>query len=185
MQSISSSMLVPSRLVFLMWGVFFLDQLYPIDLAMFGILPRTIRGLIGIVTAPMLHGSVAHLVSNTMPVLILGTVLFMFYRRVANRVFLQCYFFTGILVWLFARTSIHIGASGLIYGIAFFLIFFGLFQRDFKSLLISIIILISYGSIFYGVLPTQSYVSWESHLLGGLVGFLNAVNSGTRRLEKY
>ncbi|MEO0333194.1 MAG: rhomboid family intramembrane serine protease, partial [Bacteroidota bacterium] len=104
---------------------------------------------------------------------------------VANRVFLQCYFFTGILVWLFARTSIHIGASGLIYGIAFFLIFFGLFQRDFKSLLISIIILIFYGSIFYGVLPTQSYVSWESHLLGGLVGFLNAVNSGTRRLEKY
>lgn len=185
MQSISSSMLVPSRLVFLMWGVFFLDQLYPIDLAMFGILPRTIRGLLGILTAPMLHGSVAHLVSNTMPVLILGTVLFMFYRRVANRVFLQCYFFTGVLVWLFARTSIHIGASGLIYGIAFFLIFFGLFQRDFKSLLISIIILISYGSIFYGVLPTQSYVSWESHLLGGLVGFLNAVNFGTQRLQKY
>ncbi|MEM9830954.1 MAG: rhomboid family intramembrane serine protease [Bacteroidota bacterium] len=185
MQSISSSMLVPSRLVFLMWGVFFLDQLYPIDLAMFGILPRTIRGLLGIVTAPMLHGSVAHLVSNTMPVLIFGTILFMFYRRVANRVFLQCYFFTGVLVWLFARTSIHIGASGLIYGIAFFLIFFGLFQRDFKSLLISIIILISYGSIFYGVLPTQSYVSWESHLLGGLVGFLNAVNFGTQRLQKY
>ncbi|WKN42291.1 rhomboid family intramembrane serine protease [Tunicatimonas pelagia] len=185
MESISSSMLVPARLVFLMWGVFFLDQLYPIDLAMFGILPRTIRGLIGIITAPMLHGSVTHLVSNTMPVLILGTVLFMFYRRVANQVFLQCYFFTGVLVWLFARTSIHIGASGLIYGLAFFLIFFGLFQRDFKSLLISIIILISYGSIFYGVLPTQSYVSWESHLLGGLVGFLNAVNTGTRRLQKY
>ncbi len=185
MQSISSSMLVPARLVFLMWGTFVLDQLYPIDLAMFGILPRTIRGLIGIITAPLLHGSVAHLVSNTMPVLIFGTVLYMFYRRVATQVFLQCYFFTGILVWLFARTSIHIGASGLIYGLAFFLIFFGLFQRDFKSLLISIIILIFYGGIFYGVLPTQSYVSWESHLLGGLIGFLNAVNAGTRRLQKY
>ncbi len=185
MQSISSSMLVPARLVFLMWGTFVLDQLYPIDLAMFGILPRTIRGLIGIITAPLLHGSVAHLVSNTMPVLILGTVLYMFYRRVATQVFLQCYFFTGILVWLFARTSIHIGASGLIYGLAFFLIFFGLFQRDFKSLLISIVILIFYGGIFYGVLPTQSYVSWESHLLGGLIGFLNAVNAGTRRLQKY
>ncbi|MGB3587615.1 MAG: rhomboid family intramembrane serine protease [Tunicatimonas sp.] len=185
MQSISSSMLVPARLVFLMWGTFVLDQLYPIDLAMFGVLPRTIRGLIGIITAPLLHGSVAHLVSNTMPVLILGTVLYMFYRRVATQVFLQCYFFTGILVWLFARTSIHIGASGLIYGLAFFLIFFGLFQRDFKSLLISIVILIFYGGIFYGVLPTQSYVSWESHLLGGLIGFLNAVNAGTRRLQKY
>ena len=184
-QSISSSIIVPSRLVFLMWGVFFLDQLYPVDLAMFGILPRTIRGLIGIFTAPLLHGSVAHLVSNTMPVIILGTVLYMFYRRIANRVFLQCYFLTGLLVWLFARTSIHIGASGLIYGLAFFLIFFGLFQRDFKSLLISIVILIFYGGIFYGVLPTQSYVSWESHLLGGVVGFFNAVNTSSRKLDKH
>lgn len=184
MESISSSMLVPSRLVFLMWGIFFLDQLYPVDLAMFGILPRTIYGLLGIFTAPLLHGSVAHLVSNTMPVLILGTVLYMFYRRIANRVFLQCYFFTGILVWLFARTSIHIGASGLIYGLASFLIFFGLFQRDFKSLLISIIIMVVYGGIFYGVLPTQSYVSWESHLMGAIVGFFNAINVRNRRLER-
>ncbi|MEQ9439455.1 MAG: rhomboid family intramembrane serine protease [Cyclobacteriaceae bacterium] len=183
-QSISSSILVPSRMVFLMWGVFFLDQLYPVDLAMFGILPRTIPGLIGIFTAPLLHGSVAHLVSNTMPVIILGTVLYMFYRPIARRVFLQCYFLTGILVWLFARTSIHIGASGLIYGLAFFLIFFGLFQRDFKSLLISIVMMIVYGGIFYGVLPTQSYVSWESHLLGGLVGLLNAITNSNSRLGR-
>ena len=186
MNSISSSIIVPARLVFLMWAVYFLDSIYPVELAVFGILPRTLRGLIGIATAPLLHGSVAHLVSNTMPVLILATVLYMFYDRIASRVFLQCYFFTGLLVWLFGRPFYHIGASGLIYGLASFLMFFGLFRRDFRSLLISIIIVIFYGSIFYGVLPTQLGVSWESHLFGGIVGFLNAINtSAYKRISNY
>ena len=181
MNSISSSIIVPARLVFLMWAVYFVDTLYPVDFAVFGILPRTVHGLIGILTAPLLHGSVAHLVSNTMPVLILGTVLYMFYDRIASRVFVQCYFYTGALVWMFGRASFHIGASGLIYGLASFLVFFGLFRRDFQSLLISIIIIIFYGSIFYGVLPSQGGVSWESHLMGGIVGFFNAVTTSTRK----
>ena len=186
MNSISSSIIVPARLVFLMWAVYYVDRLFPGEFAIYGLLPRTARGLIGIVTAPLLHGSVAHLVSNTMPLLILGTVLYMFYDRIASRVFLQCYFLTGLLVWLFGRPFYHIGASGLIYGLASFLMFFGLFRRDFRSLLISIIIVIFYGSIFYGVLPTQAGVSWESHLLGGVVGFLNAINtSAYKRISNF
>lgn len=186
MNSISSSIIVPARLVFLMWAVYYVDKLYPGDFSVFGILPRTVQGLIGIVTAPLLHGSVAHLVSNTMPLLILGTVLYMFYDRIAGRVFLQCYFFTTLLVWLFGRQFYHIGASGLIYGLASFLMFFGLFRRDFRSLLISIIIVIFYGSIFYGVLPMQPGVSWESHLFGGIIGFFNAVNtSAYKRISNY
>ena len=186
MNSISSSIIVPARLVFLMWAVYYLDRLFPGEFGVFGILPRTLRGLIGIVAAPLLHGSVAHLVSNTMPLLILGTVLYMFYDRIASRVFLQCYFLTGLLVWLFGRQFYHIGASGLIYGLASFLMFFGLFRRDFRSLLISIVIVIFYGSIFYGVLPTQPGVSWESHLFGGIVGFFNAVNaSAYKRISNY
>lgn len=186
MNSISSSIIVPSRLVFLMWAVYYVDRLLPGEFAIYGLLPRTVRGLLGIVTAPLLHGSVAHLVSNTMPLLILGTVLYMFYDRIAGRVFLQCYFLTGLLVWLFGRPFYHIGASGLIYGLASFLMFFGLFRRDFRSLLISIIIVIFYGSIFYGVLPTQAGVSWESHLLGGVVGFFNAINtSAYKRISNF
>ena len=186
MKSISSSIIVPARLVFIIWAVYFVDTLYPLSLSVYGILPRTLVGVIGIVTAPLLHGSVAHLVSNTMPLLILGTVLYMFYDRIASRVFLQCYFLTGLLVWLFGRPFYHIGASGVIYGLAAFLMFFGLFRRDFRSLLISIIIVIFYGSIFYGVLPNQPGVSWESHLCGGVVGFFNAVNtSAYRRISNY
>lgn len=179
MRTISSSIIVPARLVFLMWAIYFVEVTFMINLTMYGIVPRTIDGTVGIVMAPLLHGSVAHLVSNTMPLLILGTMIYIFYDRVANRVFIQCYFVTGVLVWLFARPSYHIGASGLIYGLASFLIFFGFFRKDFKSLLISIVIMIFYGSLFYGVLPTQLNVSFESHLMGGLVGFFNALRAST------
>jgi membrane associated rhomboid family serine protease len=177
MQSISRSIIVPARLVMFMWAILLFEYTYRIDFALFGIMPRSIRGLVGIVTAPMLHGSLRHLASNTIPLLFLGTMLYMFYDRIANRVFLQCYFFTGVLVWIFARPAFHIGASGLIYGLASFLIFFGMFRKDFKSLLISLIIMLIYGSLFYGVLPSTSGVSWESHLLGGIVGFINAVQT--------
>ena len=174
----SRGIVVPSRVVFFMWALFFLELTFHVDLSRFGILPRTGIGLLGIVTFPLLHGSVGHLVSNTMPLLFLGTALYMFYDRIADRVFLQCYFLTGILVWILGRTSIHIGASGLIYGLASFLIFIGFFRQDFRSIIISLIVIFLYSGLFYGLLPIQSGVSWESHLLGGIVGFLSAVNAG-------
>lgn len=166
---------VPLRLVFLMWGIFFLEGYFDIDLGVFGIWPRRIFGLIGIFASPMLHGSVMHLVSNTVPLLFLGMTLFYFYDRVARQVFFHCYFTTGFLVWVFARPSIHIGASGLIYGLASFLVFFGIFRKDFKSLFISALIIFVYGSMVYGVFPSQPGVSWESHLLGAIVGAVTAM----------
>lgn len=162
-----------------MWAALLFEYTYRIDFAYFGIWPRSIRGLIGIVTSPLLHGSLQHLASNTIPLLFLGTMLYMFYDRIATRVFLQCYFLTGVLVWIFARPAFHIGASGLIYGLASFLIFFGIFRKDFKSLLISLLIMFIYGGLFYGVLPSTTGVSWESHLLGGVVGFFNAVRTSS------
>jgi membrane associated rhomboid family serine protease len=174
--SIIGSAVVPFRLVFIMWALFFVDFSIPyIQLNAFGIIPRTVFGLIGIFTAPMLHGSFTHLVSNTVPLLFLGAVLFFFYNGIAQAIFLRAYFWTNFLVWLFAREANHIGASGLIYGLAFFLIFFGIFRRDFLSIFISIIVLLLYGGVFYGVLPTDSRVSWESHLGGALVGVSTAV----------
>ncbi len=167
---LGESFVIPFRLVFLMWAAFVLDMLTQFDLAILGIYPRTFTGLVGILVAPMIHGNVIHLISNTFPLLFLGTVLFMFYDRIARQVFYQCYFLTNLLVWIFARSSYHIGASGLVYGIAAFLIFFGVFKKDFKSLIISIIILVLYGSLVYGILPVQTGVSWESHLLGAIVG---------------
>lgn len=175
-RTIIGSSVIPFRLVFIMWAIFFVDTLLPyIHLNAFGIYPRTVFGLIGIITAPMLHGSPAHLISNTIPLLFLGAVLFFFYSSIAESVFLRAYFWTNILVWLFARDANHIGASGLVYGLAFFLIFFGIFRRDFVSIFISIIVLLLYGGVFYGVLPTEPGVSWESHLGGALVGISTAV----------
>ncbi|WKN31979.1 rhomboid family intramembrane serine protease [Porifericola rhodea] len=185
MQSISKSIIVPARLVMFMWAILLFEYSYQVDFALFGIWPRTIRGLVGIVTAPLLHGGLKHLASNTFPLLFLGTMLYMFYSKIANRVFLQCYFLTGVLVWLFARPAFHIGASGLIYGLASFLIFFGIFRQDFKSLLISLVIMFIYGGLFYGILPTQNGMSWESHLLGGVVGFYNAVTISKSRKVSY
>lgn len=171
------SSVVPFRIVFLMWLSFVLDYVYHIHLDVFGIVPRTFWGLIGIFTAPLIHGNIYHLVSNTIPMLFLGSVLYMFYPRLAGTVFFRSYFWTNILVWLFARPdSMHIGASGVIYGLAFFLIFFGIFYRDFRSLIISIIVVILYGGIFYGIFPNDPHISWESHLAGSLVGLATAIN---------
>jgi membrane associated rhomboid family serine protease len=157
-----------------MWLVFVLTFVYSIDFSGLGIVPRTIPGLIGIFTAPFVHAGPMHLVSNTVPLLFLGITLFYNYQTIAKRVFYSCYLFTNTLVWLLGRPSSHIGASGLIYALATFIIFFGLFRRDIRSLIISVIVIFMYGSIYYGVLPQDPRVSWESHLFGAITGLLMA-----------
>ena len=173
--SVFGSAVVPFRLTFLMWATFYLESFIHLPLVIFGIEPRTFHGLIGIFTAPLIHGDIFHLISNTLPLLFLGSVLFFFYEKIGGIVFFRAYFWTKILVWLFARPANHIGASGVVYALAFFLIFFGFFRRDFISLFISTIILLLYGGIFYGVLPSDPRVSWESHFAGGLVGIASAI----------
>lgn len=180
-RSIFGSSVVPFRVIFFMWLAFFLELMYQWDLSMLGIQPRSFIGIIGIFTAPLIHGNLSHLISNTVPMLFLGSTLFFFYPRIGAVVFFRTYFWTNVLVWLFARPANHIGASGVVYGLAFFLIFFGLFRRDFLSILISIITLLLYGGVFYGVLPTDPRVSWESHFAGALVGITSAVTFSRKR----
>lgn len=174
--SFFGSSVVPFRLVFLMWASFYLEVIVGLPLSWYGIEPRTLHGLIGIVTAPLIHGNLLHLVSNTIPMIFLGWVLFYFYGRIGGAVFLRAYFWTNLLVWIFARPANHIGASGVVYGIAFFLIFFGIFRRDFISMFISVVVVLLYGGIFYGVLPSDPRVSWESHFGGALVGIYTAID---------
>lgn len=174
-RTLLGSSVVPLRLVFLMWLVFTFEFYNQMDLGWLGIRPRTFTGLIGIFTAPLIHGSLPHLISNTLPLLFLGAVLYFFYPRIASVVFLQCYFITNLLVWLLSpRVSYHIGASGLVYGLSAFLIFFGFLRWDFWSLLISVVVFLLYGGIFYGIFPDNPHVSWESHLAGVLVGLGSA-----------
>lgn len=173
---------IPFRLVFLMWAAFYVEYIFGLPLSYLGIRPLSLTGLIGIVTSPMLHGSLNHLVSNTIPLLFLGTVLFFFYPRIGSIVFFRSYFWTNILVWLFGRPeSTHIGASGVVYGLAFFLIFFGIFRRDFLSMMISIVVIMLYGGVIYGILPIDPRVSWESHLAGAIVGVYTAVGLSNKK----
>ncbi len=165
-----------------MWAAFYVELFYGWPLSYFGIAPWTLTGLVGIFTGPLLHGSLDHLISNTVPLLFLGTVLYFFYERIAGVVFFRAYFWTNIMVWLFGRQhSNHIGASGVVYGLAFFLIFFGIFRRDFTSMIISIVVVLLYGSVIYGILPSDPRVSWESHFAGALVGIYSAIGLSTKK----
>jgi membrane associated rhomboid family serine protease len=165
---------VPFRMVFLMWVVYYAQFLISIDLGNFGILPRTREGLIGILTAPLIHGNLKHLISNTIPLVVCGGLLFWYYPRIARRVYWQSYLFTGFLVWVFARQFYHIGSSGLVYALGYFLVFFGLFLRDIKTLMVSLLVVALYGGLFTNVFVIDNRISWESHLMGAVVGAVQA-----------
>lgn len=162
--------------VALIWGIKIIEFTFDYNFGEYGILPRTLRGSLGIVTAPLIHGDVYHLMSNTLPILILGVGLFYFYDKIAISVVFLIYLMTGFWVWVAARDAYHIGASGLVYGMLTFLLFGGFFRRDSGTLAISFIVLFLYGGTFIaGVVPEDSGISWESHLMGAIAGILCAV----------
>jgi membrane associated rhomboid family serine protease len=162
-------------LIFLtvIWGIKFAEILTGLNLGILGIFPRQVSGLAGIIFAPVLHGSLFHLFSNSGPVLILGTTLFYFYRDVALRVILVSWLITGLSVWLAGREAYHIGASGLIYTIASFLFFSGFIRRSIELIAISFIVVFLYGGMVWGIFPLREGVSWESHLTGAAAGTLH------------
>jgi len=158
----------------LLWAVRLIDIFYPADLNQFGILPRTAESLPGILFSPLLHADFIHLISNTFPVFFLLFVILFFYEKTSPHVFLTVWFLGGLLVWSFGRNAMHIGASGLIYGFASFLVFSGIFRKNIKSILIAILIVAMYGGLVYGILPLQSWISWEGHLAGAAAGAVSA-----------
>ncbi len=166
----------PFYFILLIWVVFWLDQRFMLGLYRFGILPRHIEGIIGVVTTPLLHGSMAHLANNTLPLLALGAGLFYFYPRIASRVVLISWLSSGLAVWLIGRESFHIGASGLIYALAGFIFLSGILRRQPNLLALSLLVVFLYGGLIWGILPIEETVSWEAHLAGAFSGFALAVN---------
>ena len=175
-----SGIVPPLRLCFFMWLVFSVEFFLQADFGYLGIYPRHISGLIGVFMAPLLHGNFNHLISNSIPLVVLGGSIYFFYPRIASSVFLQSYFFTNMLVWVFGRPFYHIGASGLIYALASFLVFYGVFKRNFKSVIISAIVIFMYGGMVYGIFTLDQRISWESHLMGAIVGFVSAYTFSKR-----
>jgi len=162
--------------VLLLWAVKAVELATDISFSYLGVLPRTLKGTIGIFTGPLVHGDVLHLMSNTLPILLLGILLFYFYHRIAIEIFIWIYLVTGFWTWLIAREAYHIGASGLVYGMASFLFFSGIIRKSRPLMTISAIIIFLYGGMVYGIVPeaVDFNVSWESHLMGAIVGVLLA-----------
>lgn len=171
------NMIIPGIFVFLMWLVKIIEVLFDIDLSRFGIYPLTIQGLPGILFSPFVHADFNHLFNNSIPLFFLSIALFYFYSEVALKVFIWTYFLTGLLVWIAGRAAWHIGASGLIYGLASFLFFSGIIRRYFRLIALSLLIVFLYGSMVWGLFPgVYKNVSWESHMLGFFSGVVLAVS---------
>lgn len=153
-----------------LWVVFAYDRFFDLHLARFGLEPRTVSGLAGIFFAPLLHGDLGHITSNSLPLFLLFGGTIYFYRGLAFPVLWRIWLITGILVWIFGRDSIHIGASGLVYGFAAFLAVSGMIRNDIRLLSVSFLTIFLYGGMVWGVLPFFKHISWESHLAGALSG---------------
>lgn len=166
------SLLFPVLIVGLFWLTKLLEDAFDLDLTKFGILPLQVEGLPGILFSPFIHGNYDHLLSNSVPFLILAFALFYFYRNLAYRILFLVYILSGICVWFGGRESYHIGASGIVYGLASFLFFSGVFRKDANLLTIGIIVIFLYGSMFWGIFPLKPEISWESHLWGAVSGLL-------------
>jgi membrane associated rhomboid family serine protease len=154
--------------------VFILNTLLPINLNQFGIVPRSASHLSGILFSPFLHGSWMHLFSNFLPFVIFGGLIGLKNKKRFWLLFIIHIISTGSLVWFFARgNSVHIGMSGVIYAFWGYLIVYGFVRRKFLHIIISLITLIFYGGLVFGVLPTTPGISFESHLLGAIVGAIS------------
>lgn len=171
---LTTALIPPGLVIAVLWIVFAFDRVFNLDLYRFGVLPRKIKGLLGILISPFVHGDLDHLLSNSAPILILGWLLVYFYPKAAWRVVIACWAMGGLWVWTTARDSYHIGASGIIYGLAAFLFFSGVFRRRVSLMAVSLIVVFLYGSMVWGVLPLQARISWESHLFGAIAGALMA-----------
>ena len=177
---------LPLYFLGLIWGIHLLQNIMGWNLGYLGIYPRTFSGLKGILLAPIIHADFKHLINNSIPFFALSSIILYFYPRVALPSFIRIYFFTGLMVWLIGNfffcgleyghrcNSYHIGASGVVYGLAMFIMGTGIFRRNIKSIVLALIVLFYYSGMFLGILPKEEGISWESHLYGGIIGLLVA-----------
>jgi len=169
----------PCILLMMLWMMRFWEWNFQTNMQWLGIYPRTFSGLLGIVTEPFVHANTKHLFSNSIPLLVLSWCLFYFYRDFGYAVFPILWIFSGIITWCIGREAWHIGASGLIYGLAFFLFFSGIIRRSIPLMTISILVAFLYGSFIWYMMPVweqiEEKISWEGHLSGAFSGLLCAV----------
>ncbi|MCA6437330.1 MAG: rhomboid family intramembrane serine protease [Bacteroidota bacterium] len=163
------------------WILFFLNQYYQLNYYKYGVLPRDLEGIKGVFSSVFIHGDLEHITSNSLPILVLGMLLFDFYKKIAKQAFIWIWIISGIWLWIGGRNSsenpnYHIGASTLIYGLSSFLFFSGILRKHKRLMVISALVVFLYGSITHGIFPIQQGISWEGHLFGAISGALVAYN---------
>jgi membrane associated rhomboid family serine protease len=156
--------------VAILWAIQYVNWGLELGLQRFGVRPREWSGLIGVFAAPLLHGGVMHLIANSLPLVVLGTAMLHLYPQASRTVLPAVWLGPGLAVWLLARESIHIGASGLVYGLFGYVFVAGIIRRDRRAIAASLLVAFMYGSLAWGVLPIERGVSWETHLAAALIG---------------
>ena len=165
----------PMALGLAIWYAYWMNLEFGLGWKQYGIRPQKLEGLLGIVTSPFLHGDVSHLWNNTLPLMVLSAALFYFYRSISWQIIGFGVLLSGLLTWLIADHGNHIGASGLIYVMASFIFFKGVFAKNYRLVALSMIVVFLYGSMVWYVFPIKEGISWEGHLAGGITGLLFAL----------
>ena len=159
-------------ILIIIWSVKIFEIVFDYDFTEYGVLPRKFNGLIGILFSPLIHSDVNHLLSNSLPVIILCLLIFNFYSQIAKKILIYLYFISGLWLWCIGRDSFHIGASGLIYAMASFLFFSGILRKNSQLSAVALLVIFIYGGLFWGLFPIHKNISWEGHLTGFIAGIL-------------
>lgn len=169
-------------LLAVLWALFLVDQWFALDLSRYGIFPRRWEQIGGVLTWPFLHVSATHLASNSLTLLVFGTIISL---RGSSREFLvlslMIALYAGLGVWLLGRPALHVGASGLVFGYFGYIMTGGIYDGRLSSVLLSTGVMMLFGGMIWGILPTDERISWEGHLFGFLSGAVLAVRRKPRR----
>ncbi len=177
-KNLISAIILPSLLVGLIWSFHSINLSNPqLELYKLGILPRSLKGLIGIITSPLIHStdSFSHIINNTPPLFVLLSLVYITFKNKTFKILAFIWFALGLWVWISARENYHIGASGVVYGLAFFLFFSGAFRKNKQMMGISLLVAFLYGSMIWGLFPIDYTVSHEAHISGALAGIAMAI----------
>ncbi|MCB4807737.1 rhomboid family intramembrane serine protease [Tamlana sp. 62-3] len=165
----------PVFFVLTIWIVFWAEVRFGYNFSKYGVYPQTLKGLRGVLFSPFIHGGIDHIYHNTIPLLVLSTALFYFYRQIAWKVLFYGILLSGFLTWCIGRPSYHIGASGLIYVLVSFTFFKGIFAKYYRLIALSLLVVFLYGSMIWYTMPVDNSISWEGHLAGLITGLLFAL----------
>ena len=170
--SLAPAILWPLLIVFSIWIVYWIEIRFRFNFTSFGVYPRQVRGLFGILASPFIHSGIDHLYKNSIPLLVLLASLFYFYKDIAWKALFFGLLGSGLLTWIIARPSFHIGASGIVYFLASFLFFKGISSKNYRLVALALIVVFLYGSLVWGTVPGKPGISWEGHLSGFVFGLL-------------